>query len=144
MISTPKRLSLVAGLLLLAGAAGARAATLQVRITHVKNGSGNVLVAVCRRAHFLSPNCAYHQSTPVRAGAVAVTFKHIPPGVYAVQAFHDANANYKLDRNWLGWPDEGMGFSNNAPMHHGPPAFSDAAIRLTQSGGQISFRMRYY
>ena len=135
---------IAAGMLMLLVVGSSHAATLQVNVTDIKSAKGAMLVAVCKQADFLSAKCAYDRSAPAKAGTITVTFKDIPPGVYAVQAFDDANGNGKLDRNWLGWPKEGMGFSNNAPMHHGPPSYDDAAIRLNAPSGQITFRMRYY
>jgi uncharacterized protein (DUF2141 family) len=40
---------------------------------------------------------------------------------------HDANDNGKLDRNFMGIPSEGYGFSNNAG-EFGPASFADAAF----------------
>jgi uncharacterized protein (DUF2141 family) len=69
---------------------------------------------------------------------------NIEPGVYAVQAFHDENDNLDLDRNMIGWPKEGMGFSNDAPMRYGPPSFEDAAIEIEAAGASTRLRLRYF
>ncbi len=67
----------------------------------------------------------------------------IPPGTYAVQAFHDENDNLVVDRNFMGMPKEGIGFSNDAPFRFGPPRFRDAAIALGPDGGQVTIQLRY-
>ena len=51
---------------------------------------------------------------PAHAGAVVVTVADVPAGRYALMAFADANANGVLDKNMLGVPKEGFGFSNDA------------------------------
>lgn len=61
---------------------------------------------------------------------VVYTFTNIPAGTYAVAAFHDANSNSKLDRNFLGLPKEGYGFSRGATGRLGPPVFEDAAVEV--------------
>ena len=136
-----------AGWILLAAifvAVQAQAASVTVTITGLRDSRGMVRVALCPRADFLHPRCPYFGLSPSESGSVVVTIKNVPPGVYAAQAFQDANDNGILDRNWLGLPMEGMGFSNNAPMRFGPPSFDDAAFTLGLADAAVSFRLRYF
>lgn len=66
-------------------------------------------------------------------------FSGIQPGTYAVAVFHDEDSNGKLDTNFLGIPREGVGASNNAKGHFGPPKFHDSAV--TYSGGQMDLKI---
>ncbi len=61
----------------------------------------------------------------VPAGAGTATFADVPPGSYAVSAFHDLNSNGVLDSNFIGLPKEPVGLSNN-PKIMGPPRFKPA------------------
>lgn len=54
----------------------------------------------------------------------------LPPGRYAIGAFHDENKNGKLDRHLLGYPVEAYGFSNKARGRLGPPAFDQATFEF--------------
>ncbi len=117
---------------------------LEVAVSNVHNDRGHVLVAVCVPAEFLSPHCRFVGSAPAHAGTVTVRITGIPPGTYAVQAFQDKNDNLKVDRDFLGLPTEGIGFSNNAQFHFGPPSFNDAAIALGPDDGQITISLRYF
>ena len=101
-------------------------------------------VAVCPRAAFLQPTCAWHAAAPARVGSVVVVVPGVPPGVYAVQAFLDENDDGKINRSLFGLPTEGMGFSRDAPMRFGPPSFDDAAVRVGEGGGAVSLRLRYF
>jgi uncharacterized protein (DUF2141 family) len=120
------------------------AANVQVLVTGVRNDHGHVRVAVCGPAEFLRANCQYFTRVTARAGDVRATVSGVPPGRYAVQAFHDENDNTVLDRNFLGMPLEGMGFSNNARMWFGPPRFDAAAVDVPAAGATITFRLKYY
>jgi uncharacterized protein (DUF2141 family) len=122
----------------------AHAASVTVTVTGVRDNRGVVRVAVCPHADFLKPHCPYFGLAPSKPGSVAVTIKDVPPGVYAAEAFQDANDSGILDRNWLGLPRKGMGFSNNAPMRFGPPSFDDAAFTIGTGDIVISFRLRYF
>ncbi len=129
-------------LLFMAGAA--QAATVHVVVTGVRNARGHVLVALCPKAEFLQPHCAWQGRAAAQVGDVAVTIDDVPPGIYAAQAFHDEDDNGKLERSFLGMPEEGMGFSRDAKMHYGPPSFDDAAVTVRDAGTDIGFALRYY
>lgn len=120
------------------------AAELKVTIEEVAAGAGHVLVAVCTPETFLGAGCPYTGRAAAVNGEAEVIVRGIAPGVYAVQAFHDENDNLDLDRTVLGWPKEGMGFSNDAPMRFGPPRFEDAAIDVGVDGGTTRLRLRYF
>lgn len=137
--------SLAAGLAL-AGlflASTARADTLVVRITNVRNAKGVVHVDVCPKDRFLEEDCPYSGASPATSGTTVVTVKGLPKGIYAVQAFHDENRNAKVDRALFGIPKEGIGFSNDAPIHLSPPKWKDAEFAFSGARQTITLRMRY-
>ncbi len=133
---------LAAAICLAAGTA--HAATVIVTITGVRNDHGHVLVALCRKADFLKPQCSLRGATNAATGSVQVRFADVPAGTYAAQTYHDENDNKILDRNFFGLPKEGLGFSNDAPMHFGPPAFDAAAFQVDAGEKLISISLRYF
>jgi uncharacterized protein (DUF2141 family) len=135
-----KRLLLAA----LLAAPAAHAATVHVTITGIRNDHGHVLVTICTRAEFLGPHCAYHARTAAHPGEVTIEVQGVPAGTYAAQAFHDENDNDIIDRNFFGLPEEGMGFSHDAPMHFGPPRFETAAFTIGAADTAVSFKLRYF
>jgi uncharacterized protein (DUF2141 family) len=128
---------------LLAAATGPTA-TVAVTVSNIRNDKGHVLAAVCTRNEFLSPECAFVGSAPARTGDVTVRVEGVPPGRYAIQVFHDENDNRKIDRNFLGMPKEGMGFSNNAPFRFGPPSYADAEVTIGAGSTTFAVRLRYF
>lgn len=126
----------------LAAAMPGAADTLTVEVTDVASSRGVVRVALCTAETFLEPACALAASAAAHAGRTTVVVE-APPGRYGLQAFHDANANHRIDRNVLGMPAEGIGFGNDAPMRFGPPDFADAAVEIGPADGRTSLRMRY-
>lgn len=124
-------------------AAPAVAADLSVEVTNVAGPGGQVLVAVCTQQTFLRPDCPYSASaTPIGASATVVV-RGVPPGTYAIQAFHDRNGNRAVDRDFLGLPTEGIGFGNDARMLFGPPRFADAAVDVAEPDTRTSLKLRY-
>ena len=69
----------------------------------------------------------------------ACEFRGLEPGTYAVAVFRDENFNGKLDTGFLGVPREGVGASNGATGHFGPPKFNAAAFHY--SGGRLDLKI---
>ena len=128
----------------LAAATAARADPLIVTIAGVRNDVGQVRLAVCSKATFLKPTCEHVGSAPAKVGDVVIRLEDVPPGTCAPQPFLHENENGKIDTNLIGIPTEGLGFSNDAQFHFGPPGFSDAAFLLGRGGGRIRFSLRYF
>ncbi len=122
----------------------ARAGTLEVQVAGVRNSRGDVRVAVCSRQTFLGKTCEHVGHAPAHPGVVTVRIDRVAAGIWAVQAFHDENGDQVINRNFLGLPKEGIGFSNDAQFRFGPPRFDDAAIRLGADGGVVRFSLRYF
>lgn len=136
----------IAAIVALAGlclATTAEAGTLNVRITNVRNTKGVVHLEVCPEAQFLKDDCPYSASVPAAVGTTVLKVEGLPPGRYAVQAFHDENRNGKVDRALFGIPKEGVGFSNDAPIHMSPPKWKDAEFDFAGNTQTIELKMRY-
>jgi uncharacterized protein (DUF2141 family) len=73
---------------------------------------------------------------------VRVTFTDVRPGTYAVKVFHDINSDRKLNTNWVGWPQEPYGFSNDAPVNMGPPSFKAAAVAVKDGAQTTRINLR--
>ena len=110
----------------------AQAAELIVNVRHARSTQGVIALAVYdSETGFLMDDAAIASAKVMpMTDATPVVFKDLPPGTYAVAAFHDENESGEFDTNFLGIPKEGYGFSNGAKAFLGPPAFQDAAIAL--------------
>ena len=133
---------LVPAAAMLAGAAPV--GTLTVRVENVRNDKGRVHIDICPEAKFLKDDCPWSAIAPAHSGTTIVTAHDIPPGRYAVQAFHDENSNDKVDRALFGIPKEGVGFSNDAPIHLSAPKFAAAAFDFAGPEQTIRLKMRYF
>ncbi len=118
--------------------------TIRVEISNVRNAKGRVHADICPQTQFLKDGCPYSADAPAKPGITIVNIEGVPPGRYAVQAFHDENGNGEVDRMLFGIPKEGVAFSNDARITFGPPKFDDAAF-VHGAGSQIlHMRMRYF
>ncbi|KNB62681.1 DUF2141 domain-containing protein [Chryseobacterium sp. Hurlbut01] len=64
---------------------------------------------------------------------MSYTFKNLPVGEYAVAVYQDVNSNGKCDRNMIGYPTEGFGFSKNYRPKLSAPSFDEVKITIQQS-----------
>ena len=121
------------------------AGDLTVRIEHIRNDHGSILAALYdSEASFMKqPSARARFKVKAEAGEVQYVFHDLPPGQYALSAFHDENGNGQLDKNFLGIPNEGYGFSNDAAAHHGPPGFSKAAFEFDGASRTITVTLQY-
>lgn len=133
---------LVPILLWLAPYAG-EASELSVAIHGFRQAHGVALVAVCDSKTYLTSGCPHKSRAPVTGGTANVVLEGLSPGIYAVQAVHDENGNGVLDRNGLGIPEEGYGFSRNPVTLFGPPDFEDAAISIGDGAFGTEITLRY-
>jgi uncharacterized protein (DUF2141 family) len=82
--------------------------------------------------------CIRATNTPLFA-----KFVNLTSGNYSVTVFHDANNNGTLDRNWLGIPTEGFGFSQNPKIFMGLPRFKDTSVVITNQDIKIEIQLNY-
>jgi len=62
-------------------------------------------------------------------GTIPGRIEDLASGEYALVVYHDENNNGRLDENFIGIPNEPLGFSNRC-WPQGPPTFTLAAFRL--------------
>lgn len=103
-----------------------------IEIEGIKNEKGSVILYLYRGENGFptDPKNALKKAViPARTSPCTFSFSDIPAGTYAVSLFHDENNNGTLDTNFLGIPREGVGISNNAKGHLGPPKYADAKFQ---------------
>lgn len=111
---------------------------IHVDIAGMHNDKGRVVCSLFSTAAEFpkrTDKAVAHTASDISQGQASCDFAGVAPGTYAVSVFHDENSNGKLDTNFMGIPREGVGASNNARGHFGPPKFDAAAFQF--SGGRL-------
>lgn len=75
---------------------------------------------------------------------LVATFEDLNPGSYAVSVFHDANSDNEFNRNFVGMPSEGFGFSRNPAALTGPPEFGEAVFLVAGTETRIEVELSYF
>ena len=123
-------------------ASAATAADLTLDLS-TRTSGGMLAVAVYRDADaFRRGEGPVASRMVARTGAVtSVVITGLPPGRYAVAAFHDTDGNGDLTLWPIGLPREAYGFSRNVRGRFGPPAFASAAFELPVTGARQAFSL---
>ncbi|MGH2415629.1 MAG: DUF2141 domain-containing protein [Microcystaceae cyanobacterium] len=122
-------------------------ATLTVVIQGLQNKNGQVCLRIYgnERGFPLSSESEVQSGcTQINGSSVTKKFSGLKPGTYAVAVVDDKNRDTKLNRNFLGIPQEGFGISNNptVSVRTGMPKFQDASFSLKQDK-TINIVMKY-
>jgi uncharacterized protein (DUF2141 family) len=123
----------------------ASAARIIATIDGLHSANGNVFIGL-----YASPNKFLNgnQTDAVRkvrasTGPITVAFDNLPPGTYAIGAYHDENANDHLDTGPLGLPVEGYALSNGVRAVISKPTFQQAAFTVGGGDKPIALHVRY-
>lgn len=111
---------------------------IRVEIDGFRSDKGQAMCALFSSAKDFPKNgdkAIARAKSGVSHGKAVCEFPGVAPGRYAVSVFHDENSNSKMDTNFMGIPREGVGASNNATGHFGPPKFDAAAFQY--AGGKL-------
>src|SRR5258708_3077262 len=143
-----RKIGLTAALVSAAGALGQTPASsenvIHVGISGLRNDTGQMLCALYSSAQAdafpkKADKAIARLTAKIADGQAVCEFTGIAPGTYAVSVVHDENSNGKLDTNFIGMPREGVGASNDAKGHMGPPKFGAAAFQY--AGGQLDLKI---
>lgn len=115
---------------------------IKVVINNVKNDTGTIWVALHQPADEYMKERYMWFKVDAQKGTVSGVFKDVPIGTYAISVMHDFNNNRELDKNVLGIPQEGFGFSNDAMGRFGPPDFKKASFDVPERK-EVVIKMRY-
>lgn len=120
---------------------------LKVRIEGLRNNNGKLSITL-----FNSPagfpediDRAYKWKTiDLEEQAPVFLFNDLPRGDYAYAILHDEDGNGKMNKNILGIPREGFGFSNNYVPKIKNPSFSDASFSLKEGSTEHEIEIQYF
>lgn len=119
---------------------------LYVDVANVRSSQG--LIAVTLYADDSHKFLAHRGSlyvgrVPAHQGTTRVCIWVPRPGTWAIVTYHDENANRRYDRNTIGLPKEGAGFSNNPATFLGLPSFRNVRFAVHAPETQIAIRLKY-
>jgi len=122
----------------------AAAADLTIRVENVLQAGGVLRLGLYDAALYPDDNSKPIASADVPAigGETVITLHGVAPGVYAIEAFQDVNANNKMDTTWMGLPLEPFGFSQDAKPFLSKPSFDDVKFTLAAGANSLIIHLQ--
>jgi len=156
MLNRSLRLLAPACVILLAGsAATAQQSTctgrqsdtkLYVTVEGVRNSNGLIAVTLYEdnSDKFLAKRGSlYVGRTPAKAPTTSTCIYLPKTGVYALAVYHDEDGDRGIDRNAVGLPTEGVGFSNNPTLILSLPSFRSVRLSVPRNNMRTTIRLKY-
>lgn len=120
---------------------------IHVKILGIKNSTGSVACALFESPEGFPKEFLEYATNitmiRIRDTKARCNFLDIPPGTYALAVIHDENMDGKLETNWLGVPQEGYGFSNEAQATMSAPSFDDAHFTYDGENLDLTIELTY-
>ena len=126
-------------------ASSALAGDLTVTFSGVRSDKGKFSVALFREKDGWPDGKAFREvDIEPKVGDITTVFKDVPPGHYAISAFHDENGNGKFDSNFIGMPKEGFCFSNDAQPGLAAPSFKESSFEVGNGPATTTIHVQYW
>lgn len=119
---------------------------LNVVVEGVRNSTGLVAITLYEdnpKKFLVRHGSLYVGRVDAREGTTRGCIFVPKAGVYALALYHDENADQGFDRNSIGLPAEGFGFSNNPPTLAGLPTFKSVRLNVAKTNLTTRVEMRY-
>ena len=122
------------------------AVRLYVNVEGVRSAQGLVAVTLYAddsRRFLARRGSLYVGRVPARSPTTRFCI-HLPStGTWALAVFHDADGNRTINRNAVGMPREGFGFTNNPATIFSIPSFRSVRLAVPRSDMWTTVRLRY-
>jgi uncharacterized protein (DUF2141 family) len=111
---------------------------LTIKITDLRNDKGVISLELFD----VNKNIIKKVDENIKDGKCLIVIDNLKNAKYAIRFIHDENSNGEMDTNWIGIPNEGYGFSNNAYGFFGPKDFEEWLFDLSDNM-EIVFKPKY-
>lgn len=122
-------------------------AEIKITFDNIRNDKGSVLILVFSKAKGFPDEhtkAIRQYRVPVVNARDGIVIDSLTAGYYAISAVHDENSNSQLDKNFLGIPKEGVGFSNNPKVVLSAPNFNKCKFLVNNSDLEINMKIIYF
>ncbi len=137
--------NLLLSLFLLGGSSALYAqGSIAVKVMDVKNNDGKIILSLYdQQEGFPSEKEQAFRRIKIDAkkGDMSYTFTNLPYGTYALAVIHDENNDDTVSKNFVGFPKEKIGVSNQTKF--GKPSFDKSKFELVSSAPDIEVDLSF-
>jgi uncharacterized protein (DUF2141 family) len=121
-------------------------ATIEVTVEKVRNSKGLITAVLYNDdpETFLKRGARLDRiRVDAREGETTLCLRAPAAGRYSVALYHDENGNEEFDRDFLGIPSEGYGFSQNPGFRFGKPDVEETLFTIDEAPVSLRIAMQY-
>ena len=117
----------------------------QIRVSEIRSGKGQIILNVFKndedyQKEKVSKKLVFEKK--IENGSMIINCT-LDPGTYGITLIDDENKSGELNKNMLGIPKEGFGFSDFFMEKMKKPAFDDFKVNVKNQNNKISIRVKY-
>lgn len=117
----------------------------QIRVSEIRSGKGQIILNVFKsnedyQEEKVSKKLVFEKK--IENGSMIINCT-LEPGTYGITLIDDENKSGELNKNMLGIPKEGFGFSDFFMEKMKKPAFDDFKVNVKNQNNKISIRVKY-
>lgn len=119
-------------------------ATLTVRFEQIEAPTGQVMFSLydSEAAHDAGGKPVRGAMAKVEGNTAVAVIEGLPPGRYAIKAFHDIDGDGQMKSNPFGAPLEPFAFSNNAKAEGGPAKWTAASFDVVAGAAETRIAIK--
>lgn len=133
-------------LFLIGSLAHAQQVSTNIKITGIKSIKGNIVIGVFKDQVSFEKEKAFKSfifdKKALVNGSLNVVIR-LEPSTYGLTLLDDENANNKMEKNMIGIPKEGFGFSNFFLEKLKRPVFNDFKVNLFNGQNNVDIKVKY-
>ncbi len=137
---------LVAGVLLLLNGITALAQKTKVNVSEIKSDKGNIVLSLFKDQETFRNEKPFKKIVFTKKGLVNGAIElnlAIEPGIYGITILDDEDKNGEMEKNLVGIPKEGFGFSNFYLDKLKRPVFDDFKTEIKTGENTVVIRAKY-
>lgn len=117
----------------------------QIKVSEIRSGKGQIILNVFKnnedyQEEKVSKKLVFEKK--IENGSMIINCT-LEPGTYGITLIDDENKSGELNKNMLGIPKEGFGFSDFFMEKMKKPAFDDFKVNIKNQNNKISIKVKY-
>jgi len=118
-----------------------------ITITNIENVKGNINIVVYRNADEYESRKVFKKVVLSKSKLKNASLRYklkLPPNMYGIAVVDDENSSGEIDKNFIGMPTEGFGFSNYYHTAMSKPKFDSFKFVLKKNETKkVKIKIRY-
>jgi len=138
--------TLLTCLLLTFAMTNVKAQNTQITVSNIRSSKGKIMLSLFKDEKSFKDAKPFKTTSYEKKGlanGILVLKWQIEPGIYGMALLDDENQNTEMDKNLIGVPKEGFGFSDFYLEKLKAPSFNEFKTEIKSEGNKIQIKVKY-